>query len=941
MLKLEQTLLDNNDSYTKYQSVKSELENIKRVRTKGIMLRSRANWIEFGEKNSKYFFNLEKRNHDIKYIKKVVTVNGKEITSPKEILQEEVSFYSDLYSSKLDKFDKATMEKFLKTDSIPKLNNDDKSFCEEKLTISDLTKACKILDSMANNKSPGVDGFTTEFYKCFWDELKIPLHESYLYSFDHGKLADGQRRGLLNLIPKPNKDLRLLKSWRPVSLLAMDYKILTKALSIKLQKVIPSLINDDQVGYIKGRNISEITRIIDDIISLADLHKTSGFLTLIDFEKAFDTVEWPFLFQTLKSFNFGNNFITWIKLLYTEIFSCVSNNGYLSNYFSLKRGIRQGCPISALLFILVAEILAINIRADSEIKGIQVSDKTFKVSQLADDTTLYLKDMLSLERAISLFQDFGLCSGLKLNLDKTEVIPLGSVQPKDIDIPHGIKCINIRKQAFKTLGIWFSMDPLLSIELNYKERMKETEKLLYIWMSRNLTLKGKITVLKTLIVPKFIHLLKSILTPTSILSKIDKMFFDFLWNNKPSKIKRNTITNDFTEGGMRMPDIFKIHSVQKILWIKHLSDTRMKKWKTLSLELIGIEEVFLDFKLPEKNFKIAKTKFYQQVLDCWYSFKNHQPKSRNEILNEYVLYNKFIIMGNRCLDCKILKNKEAHMKMKLVDLLDTNFQILNYEVLTKKLSLRLSLLEYYGLRKAIPKQWLTTLHSKNLPHKTQIINEISVHINGTIKPINKIKNQEIYWELMSITAELPTSIPIWCDLFPFLSTYSWENIFERTFSVSKESYLQSFQYKIINRIINCRYNLFKWKIIESPTCIYCPGKMIDTVEHHFVYCESSALFWQDLKSWLRHNLNITFRFTSCEILFGIPAFNNPNLLMVNHLLLQGKNYLNNKKSKNEQLSFAAFLADLKYKTAALYDLYSNTKMKYKNFEPFKMINQAL
>ena len=131
---------------------------------------------------------MEKRNHDIKYIKKVVTVNGKEITSPKEILQEEVSFYSDLYSSKLDKFDKATMEKFLKTDSIPKLNNDDKSFCEEKLTISDLTKA---LDSMANNKSPGVDGFTTEFYKCFWDELKIPLHESYLYSFDYGKLADG------------------------------------------------------------------------------------------------------------------------------------------------------------------------------------------------------------------------------------------------------------------------------------------------------------------------------------------------------------------------------------------------------------------------------------------------------------------------------------------------------------------------------------------------------------------------------------------------------------------------------------------------------------------------------------------------------------------------------------------------------------------------------
>ena len=96
---------------------------------------------------------------------------------------------------------------------------------------------------MANNKSPGVDGLTTEFCKCFWSDLKLPLYESYLYSFEHGKLDGGQRRGLLNLIPKPNKDLRLSKSWRPVSLLATDYKILTKALSIKLHKVIPSLIN--------------------------------------------------------------------------------------------------------------------------------------------------------------------------------------------------------------------------------------------------------------------------------------------------------------------------------------------------------------------------------------------------------------------------------------------------------------------------------------------------------------------------------------------------------------------------------------------------------------------------------------------------------------------------------------------------------------------------
>ena len=111
-----------------------------------------------------------------------------------------------------------------------------------------------------------------------------------------------------------------------------------------------------------------------------------GFTTLIDFQKAFDTVEWSFLFDTLKVFNFRENFIKLIKMLYNNILSCVSNNGYLSNYSTLSRGIQQGCPISALL---VAEILAVNLSADSSRRGIEIYGQEFKISQLADDTTMF------------------------------------------------------------------------------------------------------------------------------------------------------------------------------------------------------------------------------------------------------------------------------------------------------------------------------------------------------------------------------------------------------------------------------------------------------------------------------------------------------------------------------------------------------------------------
>ena len=169
----------------------------------------------------------------------------------------------------------------------------------------------------------------------------------------------------------------------------------------------------------------ENIRIINDIMSYTDLRKKPGFITLIDFEKAFDSVEWPFLLKTLKAFNFGNNFILWITILYTKIQSCISNNGYFSEYFELGRGIRQGCPISALLFILVAEVLAIHIRNKGKIKGINVKKQIYKICQLADDTTLFLEDIESLREN---------CSGLKINLDKTEVIPVGICKRKDIKL---------------------------------------------------------------------------------------------------------------------------------------------------------------------------------------------------------------------------------------------------------------------------------------------------------------------------------------------------------------------------------------------------------------------------------------------------------------------------------------------------------------------------
>ena len=283
------------------------------------------------------------------------------------------------------------------------------------MNLEELGKALK---ELSNDKTPGTDGFTTNFYKFFWPDIKYLLYDTFCYSFEMGLLSCNQRRGLLNLIPKANKDLRFLKNWRPISILNTDYKILAKALASRLQEVLPNLINKDQVGYIKGRNIGENIRMIDDIMKYTELKHLPGYIILIDFEKAFDSVSWEFLLNSLSSLNFGENFIKWIKIMYKSIESCVTNNGYSSKYFQLSRGIRQGCPLSALLFILVAEIMAIKIRGQKDIKGIRCEKIEFKICQLADDSTVFVRDLITICNVISILQKFELCSGIKINIDK-------------------------------------------------------------------------------------------------------------------------------------------------------------------------------------------------------------------------------------------------------------------------------------------------------------------------------------------------------------------------------------------------------------------------------------------------------------------------------------------------------------------------------------------
>ena len=216
---------------------------------------------------------------------------------------------------------------------------------------------------------------------------------SYNFAFQHGTLSISQRRGIISLIPKKSKYKTVLENLRPISLLNVDYKILTKVITKRIENVLPTLINYDQTGYVKGRYIGENVRLISDLIQYTDKLNKKGIAIFLDFKKAFDSIEWNYLLETLQLFNFGHDIQNWIKVFYNNVTSCVLNNGHASTFFSLKRGVRQGCPLSGALFVLGIELLSRSIKKDPTIKGIQVNKHELKRSQYVNDTTVFVHDL--------------------------------------------------------------------------------------------------------------------------------------------------------------------------------------------------------------------------------------------------------------------------------------------------------------------------------------------------------------------------------------------------------------------------------------------------------------------------------------------------------------------------------------------------------------------
>lgn len=661
--------------------------------------------------------------------------------------------------------------------------------------------------------------------------------------------------------------------------------------------MLPKIINEDQTGFISGRYIGENVRILYDLIYYSEKFNLPGMLLLIDFEKAFDSVSWEFLFKVLDYFNFGDSFKKWVKIFYTNIQSCVIVNGHLSEWFYLYRGCRQGDPLSPYLFILCAEILAILIRNNKDIKGIKIGNTELLISQYADDTSIILDGtQKSLESCMNVLQFYAEASGLYINMDKTKVVWIGSEKNSNVKFCEEYN-LCWESNEFVVLGVKFPKNLDDIVEVNYINKLEEMKKIFLNWSKRVLTPLGKITVIKSLALSKINHLILSLPHPSEkVLKDIQSLFYNYLWDKGPDKIKRSVVIQNYDKGGLRMVDVNNFMNSLKLTWVRRVL-VSTSKYITIVKEIYPY--IYESFKFGSAFFDIRRfqidNKFWKDVIYSMRLFSESiQPVNWYEALSVPVWYNRNIkVGGSPVFYKKWMENGILFVN----DLVDNNGELISFEMFQNKFSIQSNFLHFEGLVSSI-RNFLSNCRFQHFPNRDN---------NPTLPLIikfilqNKKGCRSIYDKFISKYTP-PTSLVKWNNELNLSQHFDWKKILGLPFKVTEDTNLQWLQIRINHRILGTNYLLSKMNLGINDQCTFCSEEK-ETIKHLFWDCEIVSYFWNSLKLLLVDNCGIeNINFTVADIIFGNQIYDE----ILNRILLLGKRFIYRMKIEQKVPSFIGF-----------------------------------
>ena len=742
----------------------------------------------------------------------------------------------------------------------PRMTQECKNNLTSDIQLDEIEKSIKM---MQLNKSPGEDGLPIEFYRTFWNEIKIYLFNSYKFSLEFGSLSITQKRGVISLLPKKN-DLLLLKNWRPLTLLNVDYKILAKIIATRLKSALIQLINNDQTGFLEKRYIGNNIASLIEIIEFCEQNDIAAVLLSIDFEKAFDKLDWDFLWKCMTFFNIPQNIINWVKTLYNGANSCVTNNGHMSSYFLMGRGVRQGCPLSPYLYIIAAEVLAISIRENQSIKGIIIGNKEFKIKQYADDSqTMSIFDIDSINATIKNFLDFGKVSGSTINYEKSaDIMRIGSIKNTDnsFNLNYNASWTN---GPIEVLGISLFPDTKETTIVNYNSVIDKIDKTIQLWSSQKLTLFGKISIINTVLLSKFIYRFSCLPSPNSMLIKaIEDKFLDFLWGpNKRHAISKGTITNMRHNFGLKFPCLSTKDKSMKIAWVKRILDNNESLISPFLEDniIINLHTFFqCNLKVTDlnKTWRSKPSSFWLDVISTWCNVNYRKPNEVDNPDDEIIWFNSNIKIGGNLVFIDGMHKRGVNRIMDLKKNSNTFLTFNEYNIKFPGTGIHFL-------------QFLSLINSLPAPYKNQsLISYPKRSAFEFLLPVKKVTKK--YYDFMINKPDFfpSRSFERHSRYLPNLHTETFRNSLEIMYTCTRSTKLRDFHFRLLHMTLVTNKEAFHYfKKVPNDRCTFCETHQED-IHHILLYCRFTKNLWSNLHTFIVDKTGVDLLLTDQDRLFG-------------------------------------------------------------------------
>lgn len=543
------------------RSVKEKLELHDRERYRGAWVRARANDLAAGETPTKRALGLEKAQGRRNHIDKVYC-NGTLASDNESIERAFAAYYQSLFAIR-----KANVhgfkEEFLKR--LPRLSDDTKKLLEGRITEGEVERAIGHLNP---GKSPGPDGLTAAWYKTFRIELSPGLAELFNEAYERKTLPPSFSKAHTILIPKTDEGekLKLVTSYRPISLTNVDYKIFMKVLAARLQGVIKEIVGEHQTCGIKGRTISSNIHKMRCVLECCDEDSLGVAVLQIDLEKAFDCVAHDILFVILDHINVGSIIKEGVALAYQNCTTRLIVNKSLGAPIHVMRSVRQGCPLSPLLFCIYIEAMCLAINENEKIRGFSLAAVEVKLLAYADDIAVCCTNKESVEETISVVKHFCSVTGSRVNWAKS----LGLWHGRWPSKPDLFANVHWTETPTRYLGV--PLECYNGSEEYWSRQTKETKEKADRWKGMNLSVFARATVCNMFFIAKLWYVMQVLHCSRINVQRLHRVFAVFIWGSKWERCRRTNLFRRVKDGGLGLAHLFVRQVVNRFLFFRDVRD---------------------------------------------------------------------------------------------------------------------------------------------------------------------------------------------------------------------------------------------------------------------------------------------------------------------------------------------------------------------------------